>query len=364
VSAIVVFALPVLFFVYFRTFASNLEFRAVISAMLLAGLVSGSFYVYDSYSMMVQGQVSEYSLSVMKYIEMRSLVDGPQNMARVTPFGRSHGLLEKHSVSAAWIVLGCFAVLTLLPKNKPIKRMNIVIFFGLILLIALNVTSIALFVTVVLLMEYGGHSILHGALSKRTVNLILTIITGLVLVGSLLFILPDSVGVKLLTSIWKIMAFQVDLVSGNMTHQEVSYFEGLISGFISYPDNISKFPLGVLIGDGFSTFGYAKGGDYGIVESLHRFGVPFFFAILFGLMSLIRCALKQMYYMVPKQLPEGRYLWFAVSATLYIVLADIHYTIWAMKSILPIMFINLAIFDRYLYSPTQQRQGQLVRSPL
>ena len=368
VSAIFVFGLPVMFFVYFRSFATNQEFRAVFSAMLLAGLVSGSFYVYDSYSMMVQGQVSEYNISVMKYIEMRSLWEGPQNVARITPFGRSHGLLEKHTVSAAWIVLGCFGALTLLPKRKPIKRMTIVLIFSLILLIALNVTSIALFVFVVLLMEYRGHSILYGAPSKRIVNLLLTIITGLVLVGSLYYLLPDSIGVHLGASIVKIMDYQVDLVSGNLKHVEHSYFGSLIRSFISYPDDVSKiFPLGVLIGDGFSTFGFSKGGDYGIVESLHRFGVPLFFAILIGLMSLIRCAFKQIYRKGQKQSPEINYLWFAGSATLYIVLADVHYSIWCMKSILPIIFINLAIFDRYLYSPTQRRllrHSQLIRSPM
>ena len=365
VSAILVFGLPVMFFIYFRSFATNQEFRAVFFAILLAGLISASFYVYDSYSMMVLGQVSEYNISVMDYIEMRSISDGAQNIARITPFSRSHGLLEKHSVSAAWIVLGCFGALTLLPKSKPIKRMMIILIFSLILLTALNVTSIALFVFVVLLMEYRSHSILYGVPSKRTINLILTIITGAVLVSSLYFLLPDSVGVPLAASILNIISYQVDLVGGNLKHLEFSYFEKMIHRFISYPEDV--FPLGVLIGDGFSTFGYSKGGDYGIVESLHRFGVPFFFATLIGLLRLIRCALKQIYRKDQKQSLEITYLWFAVCTTLYIVLADIHYSLWPMKSMLPIIFINLAIFDRYLHSPNQQqllRKSQSISTPL
>ena len=126
--------------------------------------------------------------------------------------------------------------------------------------------------------------------------------------------------------------------------------------FVKAQNEISKYPIGVLIGDGYSTFGFPKGSHFGIVESLHRFGMPLFFAILIGLMSLIRHALKQMYYNSRNQPPERNYLWFAVSATFYIVLADIHYSIWPTKSILPIMFINLAIFDRYLYSTVQRRQ--------
>mgnify|MGYP001279249575 CR=1 FL=1 len=233
--------------------------------------------------------------------------------------------------------------------------MSIVIFLSLTLLIAQNATSIALFAFVVFLMEYGGHSFLHGAISKRMVLLPLSIITGLVLVGWLLLILPESVGVDFFKILWRQIGRQVDVVIGS--DQNLGYFEGLIYTFISYPDDVIKlFPLGVLIGDGFSTFGHHKGGDFGIVESLHRFGMPLFFAILIGLMSLIRHALKQMYYKMPNQSSGRSYLWFAVSATLYIVLADIHYSIWPMKSILPIMFINLAIFDRYLYSTAQRRQ--------
>ena len=353
VSAIVVFVLPVLFFVYFRSFATNQEFRAVFFAILTVGLVSSVFFVYDSYSMMVLGQVSDYSKSVMEYIIMRANYEPIQNMARVTPFGRSHGLFELHSASAAWIVLGCFGALTLLPIKKTIKRISIVIFISLTLLIAQNATSIALFVFVIFLMEYGGHSFLHFAISKRLVILPLSIITGLVLVGWLLLILPESVGVDFFKILWRQIGRQVEVVIGS--DQNLGYFEGLIYFFISYPDDVIKFfPLGVLIGDGFSSFGLPKGGDYGIVESLHRFGVPLFFTILIGLISLIRCALKQIYRKVSKQSPEGNYLWFAVSATLYIILADVHYSIWPMKSILPIMFINLAIFDRYLYSTAQR----------
>jgi hypothetical protein len=356
VSAIVVFVLPVLFFVYFRSFATNQEFRAVFFAILTAGLISSVFYVYDSYSMWILGQVSDYSHSAMEYITMRAGNAPNQNMARVSSFGRSHGLLEKHSVSAAWIVLGCFATLTLLPIKKTIKRMNIVIIFGIILLIAQNTTSIAVFAFVVFIMEYSGHTFLYRGISKRIVFLLRTIIFSLVSVGLILLILTDSLGDRLFTTIWNHMATQVDIVTGASNNRNEGYFDALIDGFISYPDVISKYPIVLLIGDGYSTFGFPKGSHFGILESLHRFGMPLFSAILIGLMSLIRHALKQMYYKSRNQPPERIYLWFAVSATLYIVLTDIHYSIWPMKSILPIMFINLAIFDRYLYSTAQRRQ--------
>jgi hypothetical protein len=354
VSSIVIFVLPALFFVYFRGFATDREYRVVFFAMFLAGFISGVFFVYDSYSMMILGQVNDYSHSAMKYIELRAGAPG-QNMARVSPFNRSHGLLEKHSASAAWIVLGCFGILTLLSKKKSIIRMIVVVVFSLTLLIALNVTSIALFAVIVFGMEYGGFSLLRGVITKRMNLLLPTIIIGLILVG--LGLLVHSKGYNLFITIQNLIGRQLDLVSGTNNESQVGYFGNLILTFISYPYDISEFPLGVLIGDGYSTFGYTKGSDFGIIESLHRFGVPLFFAIIFGLTRLIRRALKQMYYYKHRP-PEEKYLWFAVSATMYIVLNDVHYSIWALKSILPIMFINLAIFDRYLYPKNKCRAPQ------
>ena len=121
----------------------------------------------------------------------------PGNTGRVTAFGRSHGLLEKHSVSAAWIVLGCFATLTLLPIKKTIIRMSIVIFFSIILLIAQNATACAVFAFVIFLVEYNGHSLLKRFISKRILLLLLTIIFGLGTVWLILLVLPESVGFRM-----------------------------------------------------------------------------------------------------------------------------------------------------------------------
>lgn len=354
VSAIVNFVLPVLFFVYFRTIASNLELRAVFFAMIIAGLVVGAYFVYDSYSMLVLGELSEYSTQAYKYSELRA--PGQDiNPARISVGYRSHGLLENHSVTAAWIVLGCLAALTLLPKNQPKKRAMVVLLYGVMLLVGLNFTAIVGFIFVIFLMEYRGHVLLRGAIPKRIVLLLQLIIGGFVLIGLTLLVLPSSMGENMVAAITLSLTGQVDVASGKTELGDTTYIGGLISGFISFPYNMLDFPLGFLIGDGFSSFGKAKGGDYGIVETLHRFGIPFFLAIFIGLLSLIRRVLKQIDTRGLDPFPAVSYLWLAASVIIYLIFIEIHYTAWSAKSILPILFISLAILDRYLYSPSQRR---------
>jgi hypothetical protein len=347
VSVIMVFGFPVLFFIYFRFFAIEWEFRVVFYAIFIVAIVSGTFYVYDSYSMMVLGKVSNYSVSALNYISMRAPDIAEHNVARVSGFYRSHGLLEKHSISSAWLVLGCFAGLSILPKKKQIKRMILVVLFGLMLLIAQNATSLMAYIIVIILIEYGGYSLLRGVISKRVLSLVQVIMFGLFLIGFLLLIIPESIGGGLFTAIRYMMSTQFDIATGSAVNRDTGYFEGLIINLKSYLYDIGDFPASILFGDGFSTFGYPKGGDYGVIETIHRFGVPFFLAILIGLTLLINRFFRQIDYMWSIFRKEQSDLWFALSTTVFLILTEMHYTVWSAKSILPIFFMSLAIFDRY-----------------
>lgn len=362
VSAIVIYALPVLFFVYFHSIATNHEFRAILFAMAIVGLAVGAYFVYDSYSMLVLHQLQGYSLKAFEYSQLRA-PEQEINAARISVGYRSHGLLENHAVTAAWIVLGCLAALTLLPKNQSMKRALVILVYGVMLLVGLNFTAIVGFVFVLFLMEYRGYVLLRGNISKRIILFLQLIIGGFVLIGLTLLVLPGPLGEDMYAAIVKSLTAQVDLASGKTALSNSTYFGRLISEFISFPFNMLEFPPGVLIGSGFRSFVISGGGDYGIIETLHRFGLPFFLAIIIGLMRLIRRALKQIERGVPDQSPATSYLLFAASVIIYLLFTEIHYTVWSAKSILPILFVSLAIFDRYLYSPTQLRlqyQGPVV----
>ena len=180
ITALVTFLFPILFFVYFRT-ATVQEIRIVLYAISISGLFIGVHFMYDSYSMLVLRKVSDYSFEALEYSQFR----GPGqtiNDARIGVGSRSMGLLENHSITATWIVLGCLSTLTLLPDKQFIKRAIVIFIYGLFLLNGLNFTSIVGFTFVILLMEFRSYTLLRGAISKKLVLLILIVICSLIFV--------------------------------------------------------------------------------------------------------------------------------------------------------------------------------------
>ena len=350
VSAIVNFFLPVLFFVYFRNIATNEELRIIFLAISLAGLVIGVYFVYDSYSMLVLGKLNDYSIQAFEYSQLRS-PDLEVSESRISVGYRSHGLLENHAVSAAWIVIGCFSTLTLLLDGQRVKRGVVIALTGVTLLISLNFTAIVGFVLLVFIFEGRGYKLLRGVINMRLALLLTQILIAITVISLASFKLVDAEYTDMIGVIYTNLSGQVSVASGSTEIQGSTYLMRLLSAFISYPTDILVFPLGLLIGDGFSAFGMTKGGDYGIVETLHRFGLPFFVAIIYGLIKLVFRIFKQAENVVPEQLLVMSYLWFGASVVTYILFTEIHYSVWSSKSMLPILFVCLAIFDKYLYLP-------------
>ncbi|MCF8186952.1 MAG: hypothetical protein K9J28_09070, partial [Sulfuritalea sp.] len=349
VSAIVNFALPVVFFVYFHTIATEQEIRAAFIAMIVAGFAVGIYFVYDSYTLLVLKGFNEYSLKALEYEQMRA-PGGELHNTRISPGNRSHGLLENHAVSAAWIALGCFAALKLLLKSQIKIRMAVIFLFGMALLIGLNFTAVLGFTFVIILIEFEGFKLFFGIISKRIFHLLALIFASSILIILTLLILPDSIGIDMFAEISRIFDIQMKIAIGAVnTSEDYTYIGGLINSFVSLPYSMLDFPLGILIGDGFSTFGVAKGGDYGVIDSIHRLGFPFYLCAIVGFVSLITRALKKVDLsgLIIQSASES-YLCFAITVIIYLLFSDIHYSIWPTKSLLPILFISLAIFDRYL----------------
>jgi hypothetical protein len=347
VSALFVYLFPILYYLYFRSTITDREMLIALCQIFAISVVIATHYIFDSYSMLVLGNVSDFSKEALAYIESRA-PGQEHNLARVSPGYRSHGLLEKHSISTAWIVLGCLSILCILPRNRIKIRSFVISLYLFVLIIALNTTAIVGFVLVVLLMEF---KILNRYISKRAVrNFMQLIFAVCILLGTIWIFLPSTMFDEMMAAVTLILTGQIDIAVGTRKLENSTYFGGLIKELLNFPHNMLKFPPGVLIGDGFSTFGYQKGGDYGFIELLHIFGLPFFIVILGGLYRLLGRAYILTNYFDEVSL-SSKYLWFASSVIIYIIFAEIHYGIWNSKSILPIFFICLAIFDRYPYSP-------------
>jgi hypothetical protein len=360
VSAIVNFVFPVAFFCYFRTIATNQEFRAVFIAVIVASLVIGAYFIYDSYSMLILRQLNDYAIKAYEYSQFRA-PDAELNDARISIGYRSHGLLEIHAFSAGWIVIGCLATLTLLPKRQSKKRMVVIFLYGTMLLIGLNFTSILGFSFVIILIEFEGYKFLRGVIPKKIFHLLIFVILSFCISVLVLLALPSSIGIDMYEEIKRMIDIQTSIAGGSAKLDNGStYIGGLIDGFVALPYSMLAFPAGILIGMGYSSFSISYG-DYGILANITRLGFPFALAIIIGLLIIIIRAVKKIESYSFDNYSGINYLWFATTTTVYMIFVDLHYSILIAKSIMPILFFNLAIFDRYLYqqrnSSTSQKFG-------
>ena len=348
ISSIIVYIFPLLFYFYFSKYGTEKELRSVLITISICGIISGLYFIYDSYSMFILRQVNEYSKQVIEYFAMRQPDQADPNISRMRVGYRSHGLLEKHSISTAWISMGCFSSISFLSREYIKTRIFIIFLFFSTLILSLNYSALAAFIFVILFIEYKGYLFMGGRFSKIGVKQIIFSITILFL----LILMVAITSKDLFETIAFYTRYQVDLLLGdNLLNDDRTFIGSIIFDTINYPKHMLKFPPGILIGDGFSTgWGvYEDGGDFGLVESLHHLGLPFFIASIIGLFKLIKSALKNTHSDLMVNNNWGNYLMFAVCVIIYLFVSSIHYTTWATKSVFPIFMISIAIIPRYLY---------------
>ena len=94
---------------------------------------------------------------------------------------------------------------------------------------------------------------------------------------------------------------------------------------IKYLDSVDSFPITLLVGDGYGSFGYNKGGDVGYLESLARFGIPMFTIVFFGFCRICYKILIIRSKLYPYQAKAAKsFLYFSLSAILFILVMKIH----------------------------------------
>ncbi|MDQ6770962.1 MAG: hypothetical protein M3Z54_13350 [Gemmatimonadota bacterium] len=342
-TALTIYLLPVVWYWYFRRSASENEIRTILLAIVLAGLIAGIYFAYDSYEKLALGHTTAYANQAFLYTIARKGTDAmSENPARVASGYRSFGLLETHSVSGAWVVLGALAALSLLPPKRKAFRGLTILSFGAILLLGLNFTTIVAFGVIMIVVEFGGIQLLVGKVSFAVAkNLAALALIGFLSVRVALWVARGPMSEFILGN----LAGQKDLALG--TGDAGLSMSGLVgSYFATYVQHVSDYPLTLLLGDGFTSYGMPKGGDVGFIESIARLGLPFFVALMYGLFRLARSAIRQIG--VRRELRPTRMLRFALCVTLLIVVTEVHYTVWTSKSVLPIVFFALALYDRYL----------------
>ena len=122
ISLIFNFAFPAFFYHYFIKRASFREFKSSIYSISLAGISSSVYYIYDSVSKLLFGNIPKYAQLASEYTRSRMNYSADFVILRSLANDRGWGLLESHTISSAWTILGYFAALVLIPKkNKSLR---------------------------------------------------------------------------------------------------------------------------------------------------------------------------------------------------------------------------------------------------
>lgn len=342
-SSLFVYVVPSFFFYYFIRNHNLKALRYILWAIVVAGIIVGGYFVYDSYLKLIVGEISEYSLRASEYEQIRKNTEDVNN-ARLKAFERAYGLLETHSVSAAWVSFGCFASLALISFKKTFQRSMIILISLVILLCGLNFTGILAFLLTIGITELGFSSYLRGYISKQGLKEAFIVISVLTVIILAFFTLLSRESKELVSNLFE---YSIKLLSGDIITREDndSFVFAFFRGIMNYPSlMMAYFPMGLLTGDGFSQgFGLNKGGDYGIIETLYRFGIIFFIYTIWGFMYVIKYLFRAINSYTSPNSPQKQYLKFSVSILIYIFISEFHFSIWNSKSILVLIFLVLAI---------------------
>jgi len=334
-----------MFFWYFSRFISLSEIKAVLMAIVLCGIISGTFFSYDSIMKLGFGKISQYSIEAEEYSQMRMGKVGVLTSGRAQLGYRSQGLLERHAISSIWIIFGLISALALIPSWKGVKRLITIGLFGLMLIIGLNFTPIVGFIILLALSEFHFILLFFGKIHKKIIQATskLFIITLIIVV-----LLTTLLNQTILNTIIALINYQLKLIFIG-TESGASYFGYVYSYINNFINQIIYFPPILLIGEGFSgSFGMPKGGDIGFMETLARLGIPFFIISVFGIIKIIFKIYKHCLSIHQKGYFFINELLIASAGFLFIIIfSEFHYTAWTNKSVFPILFISLGIIKMY-----------------
>ncbi len=350
----VIYVFPVLFYCYFRELATEKEIKIILQVMAFSALLIGIYFAYESYIKLSQVKLTDYAIKAFEYSYAQSGAESTNasfNDGRIQLGIRSFGLLDSHSVSSAWIIIGAISSLALVDKGKKLLRLIIILGNAILLLLALNFTSILAYLFIIFFIEFNGFSLFKLRLPLKL------IIYGAISVFLFYIFLDFSsyfLGDKMANFIIRNLTGQTELALGSSSSGAMTYMDVIFNNIWGYKDHVLTLPHSLLIGDGFGSFGLKKGGDIGFIESLSKFGLPYFITLLYGICILTFRGLKKIKLLKIRAISNGSMylsgLQFAVSFMVLILITEIHYSVWYSKSILPFFFFSLALFDRYLYN--------------
>jgi hypothetical protein len=326
-----------LMYFYFSRIASDQEIKSFFAGMVAMGLISGGFFVFDSFYKLALGRVTSYALRAHAYSTAAAGTTpvGPDaNTFRIDIAYRSFGFLERHATSALWMAFGFFAYS--LVSIDLWKKRTALGFTVLGLLITQNFTSIVAFGAVALL------------LYRKSISIRSWILPVLVVLP-VVFVYRERIAV-----FFHILSYlfqsQVRAVFGIQAEgSSYSLLPDALGSILSYGREIAMRPHELLLGFGMGTNPfYGTSGHFGYLEAMLRMGLPLWIFFTWSIFRLVRKAMKASKRVDAPRVDDwdSRLVLAAAAILACTWLMDLHYTAWPHKSVWPILFFSMALARR------------------
>jgi hypothetical protein len=298
---------------------------------------------------MLFSQIPLYSSLASSYItEVNRIYLNDPNFidisGRSIPNNRSFGLLESAGVSATFIAFGFFSIIYLINASSVRKYFQIGFFYLLILVCCMNFTSIFIFLIIYSIFSVLIFIYLDKAKVQRIqlwrISFKLLII--FIFLFTVLFLfLPNE---KLLL-LKKVFFYPYELIFSKDLHPKNHYPSMIIIEVHDFISAVESNPALIFFGDGFSTkYGHSKGSDLGFIESIYRFGLPFYIGVIFMILKGFLMLINKLKTGIDHK--QFLKMQFSISCLLFIFLMDVHYSVYQSKSVLPILFFAIGLFPR------------------
>ncbi|PIP81584.1 MAG: hypothetical protein COR54_19540 [Elusimicrobia bacterium CG22_combo_CG10-13_8_21_14_all_63_91] len=322
---------------FFSRMAHERHIRWFLKGAVIMGIISAVFFVVDTGYKRILNQATQYSYWAHLYsIHSEDIIlgDFEANTFRIDSAYRSFGLLERHSTSALWVIMGFFSYCTL--EQRLSSRRNAFSLTLLCLLFTQNFTALFTFLVISLHFNrkfFSFKSILYPLIA--------------VMAATVIF---DAEMVRsILAFIWRIIQSQISMVLTIDTVLNPNSFSSLvIHEFNRFISEAMTRPHQLLIGFGLSANPYyGTSGDVGFFESIMRIGLPlwsiFTWQVVLAFLNLRRSVNKNRNLAHRKSI-EIKQLGICIISAIWLM--DLHYSCWIYKTIFPIFFFAIALARR------------------
>ena len=325
IRQMMIYLLPVFFYFYFSRIARLSDFDAVLKGLIVVGLVSSLYVIYDTILRFIFDRVDPYQIMALDYSAVKANVSyiskETMNVARISPGFPTFGLMAKHSVSTAWIGIAGFVLMRFF-ENSLLKRNQVILVIFFVLLLHMYVTAIIIFGVTVAIVELGVVEKFIRRKMDLTVLALFLILFVISAVSTIFFPSQISDGIA------ENMAVIPALLFGDSSQ---SY-----SGFLGSTFSLLIDPFVWVFGSGYTNQEIlARGGDIGFFDSTVIYGAFYWIVLIWVLYKGIYASMNHQKILF--------------NVLFFMLFMDAHYSVWTDKSLLVVFFIFLGLFRQWKY---------------